>query len=155
MAAKLKTFCYSDGFHAWTVAASSRAKALQAFGVTRDLFKDSSAKEIQEGPDREAALASPGELIERGLAVDVGKVAKAKPAQTKPPSKAQLRAREAVETLEADLAALVERQAKEMETLEARRAKLEAEFETLAKSQTKARDALKAKLRAARAKVSG
>ena len=43
MAAKLKVFRYSDGFHAWTVAASSRPKALAAWGVKRDLFKDGSA----------------------------------------------------------------------------------------------------------------
>ena len=35
MAAKLKVFRYADGFHSWTVAASSRAKALAAWGVTR------------------------------------------------------------------------------------------------------------------------
>lgn len=30
MARKLKVFCYSDGFHSWTVAAPSRARALEA-----------------------------------------------------------------------------------------------------------------------------
>ena len=69
MARKLKVFCYSDGFHSWTVAAPSRAKALEAWGVKRDLFKDGAAREIQIGRDREAALAAPGELIERGLSV--------------------------------------------------------------------------------------
>ena len=72
MARALKTFCYSDGFHAWTVAATSRPRALAAFGVKRDLFKDGSAKEIDSGPDRDAALNAPGELIERGLSVDIG-----------------------------------------------------------------------------------
>ena len=72
MAAKLKVFTWSDGFHAYTVATSSRAKALAAWGVTRDLFKDGDATESLDGVDHDAALASPGEIIKRGLAVDVG-----------------------------------------------------------------------------------
>ena len=93
MARKLKVFCYSDGFHSWTVAAPSRAKALEAWGVKRDLFKDGSAREIDVGPDREAALASPGELIERGLSVDIGQVERtaAPKARTKPPSDTKAR----------------------------------------------------------------
>ena len=158
MARKLKVFCYSDGFHSWTVAASSRAKALEAWGVKRDLFKDGSAKEIDIGPDREAALASPGELIERGLAVDIGKVErtkapKAKPKSEKPKSDAKAKAR--VEALEAELDAMDEAQAGETQALEAEREALERRARELAKRQRKARDDLKAKLKAARAKLSG
>ena len=146
MARKLKVFCYSDGFHSWTVAASSRAKALEAWGVKRDLFQDGSAKEIDIGPDREAALASPGELIERGLAVDIGKVERtAAPKKAKRASDVKARAK--VEALEAELAALDEAQAEE-------RAALEAERQALDRRQAKARDELKAKLKAARAKLS-
>ena len=135
MARKLKVFCYSDGFHSWTVASSSRSKALEAWGVKRDLFKDGSAKEIDIGPDREAALASPGELIERGLAVDIGKVERtAAPKKAKRASDVKARAK--VEALEAELAAL------------------EAERQALDRRQAKARDELKAKLKAARAKLS-
>ena len=158
MARKLKVFCYSDGFHSWTVAAPSRAKALEAFGVKRDLFKDGSAREIDVGPDKAAALASPGELIERGLSVDIGKVektkapkAKAKP--EKPKSDAKARAR--VEVLEAELDALDETQAEESTALDAEREALEGRARDLAKRQRKARDDLKAKLKAARAKLSG
>ena len=158
MARKLKVFCYSDGFHSWTVAAPSRAKALEAFGVKRDLFKDGSAREIDVGPDKAAALASPGELIERGLSVDIGKVertrapkAKAKP--EKPKSDAKARAR--VEVLEAELDALDETQAEENAALDAEREALEGRARDLAKRQRKARDDLKAKLKAARAKLSG
>ena len=50
MAAKLKVWRWSDGSHADTVATTSRAKALAAWGVTRDLFKDGDAREITEGP---------------------------------------------------------------------------------------------------------
>lgn len=157
MARKLKVFCYSDGFHSWTVAAPSRARALEAWGVKRDLFKDGSAREIDVGPDRAAALASPGELIERGLSVDIGKVertkapkAKAKP--EKPKSDAKARAK--VEALEAELDALDEAQAEEAAALEAEREALERRARELAKRQRKARDELKAKLKAARAKLS-
>ena len=152
MARALKTFFYSDGFHAWTVAASSRARALQAFGVKRDLFKDGSAKEIDSGPDREAALAAPGELIERGLAVDIGKVARTSAPKAKASAKTA-RARERVEALEVELAALDDTQAEEREVVEQRRAALEAEADALAKQQARARDALKSKLKAARAAV--
>jgi len=149
MARALKTFCYSDGFHAWTVATTSRAKALAAFGMTRDLFKDGLAREVDRGPDREAALKSPGELIKRGLLVDIGKVAKAPAPRVKSNAKARAR----VEALEAELAALDEAQAEEAKALEARRAAMEAEVAALDKRQAKAREALKAKLKTARAKV--
>ena len=82
--AKPKVFTWSDGFHAYTVAVTSRAKALAAWGVARDLFEDGEAKEITQGADHDAALAAPGETIRRGLSVDVGKVspvAKPKPAK--------------------------------------------------------------------------
>ncbi|NJC42332.1 hypothetical protein GGQ87_002627 [Brevundimonas alba] len=158
MARQLKVFCYSDGFHSWTVAASSRAKALEAWGVKRDLFKDGSAREIDVGPDRAAALASPGELIERGLSVDIGKVErtkapKAKAKAEKPKSDAKARAR--VEGLEAELAALDEAQADERAALEAEREALERREREVARRQTRDRDALKTKLKAARAKLSG
>ena len=158
MARKLKVFCYSDGFHSWTVAASSRAKALQAWGGTRDLFKDGSAREIQSGPDREAALAAPGELIERGLSVDIGKVEKTRAPKSKarperPKSDARARAR--VEALEAELKALDGAQAEETAQLEAERAALERQAAALARRQRKARDGLKERLKAARAKLSG
>ena len=109
MARKLKVFCYSDGFHSWTVAASSRAKALEAWGLKRDLFKDGAAREIDLGPDREAALAAPGALIERGLSVDIGEVArKTAPkaaAKAKKPAASDAKAKAHVEALEAELAA--------------------------------------------------
>ncbi len=158
MARKLKVFCYSDGFHSWTVAAPSRAKALQAWGVKRDLFKDGSAREIDVGPDKAAALAAPGELIERGLSVDIGKVEKtrapkAKARPERPKSDAKARAR--VEALEAELAALDKAQGDETATLEAEREALERQAAALAKRQRKAREGLKDRLKAARAKLSG
>ena len=152
MARALKTFRYSDGLHAWTVAASSRVKALAAFGVTRDLFKDGSAREVDSGPDVEAALKAPGELIERGLAVDIGTVRRtAAPKPRKAASNARAKAK--VEALEAELAALDAGQAEARAALEAKRAALEVEAAALETAQARARDAVKARLKAARARV--
>ena len=155
MARKLKVFCYSDGFHSWTVAASSRAKALEAWGVKRDLFKDGSAKEIDIGPDRAAALASPGELIERGLSVDIGTVERTRAPKAGPKTSTRDRkVRARVEALEAELAELDQAQAAETAALDAEREALERRAAALAKQQTKARGTLKARLKAARAKLS-
>jgi len=157
MARKLKVFCYSDGFHSWTVATTSRAKALEAWGVKRDLFKDGAAREIDLGPDREAALAAPGELIERGLAVDIGEVERVKPRKAKPKPekpKPDAKARARVEALEAELKALDKAQAEEAAALDAEREALDRKAAALAKRQKKARDDLKAKLKAARANLS-
>jgi hypothetical protein len=151
MARALKTFCYSDGFHVWTVAAPSRAKALAAFGVKRDLFVDGSAKEIESGPDRDAALKAPGQLIERGLAVDIGEVARTT-ATPKPKSNAAVRKR--VEALERELDALDQTHARESRSLAERQAALAREADALDSRQSRARDALKSKLKAARAKLS-
>jgi hypothetical protein len=142
MARALKVFSYSDGFHSWTVAATSRAKALEAWGVKRDLFKDGS-------------LAAPGELIERGLSVDIGKVEKTKApkaAKTRGPSAKDL---VRLERLEEELAAVEAAQAEEMQALEARRSELEREARALVDRQAKAAEAVRAKLKAARAKISG
>lgn len=87
MAVKLKVFTWSDGFHAFTVAASSRPKALEAGGSKPDLFATGLASQLTGGPDYDAALASPGEVIERGLAIDVGKISKAERRSASGPSK--------------------------------------------------------------------
>lgn len=73
MSPRLKVFQWSDGFHAFTVAATSRPRALEAWGVSQDLFATGLAKEIHDGPDIDPARDKPGVVIERGLSVDVGK----------------------------------------------------------------------------------
>jgi hypothetical protein len=147
MAAKLKVFTWSDGFHAFTVAVSSRSKALEAWGVDQDLFKTGLAHEADEGADRDAALASPGAVISRGLSVDVGKAEKRKPK----PENARVKAR--VKALEADLEALDAEQADAVEALKRRRDELDQEGQRLADAHDKARKAVLAKLRTARAAV--
>ncbi|WP_292080526.1 MULTISPECIES: hypothetical protein [Brevundimonas] len=103
MAAKLKVFTWSDGFHAFTIATTSRPKALGAWGSKQDLFATGLASQLSGGPDYEAAMASPGEVIERGLAIDVGKIAKAKPAKPPGPSKTRAARIEKLKTALADL----------------------------------------------------
>lgn len=147
MAAKLKVFTWSDGFHAFTVAASSRPRALQAWGVDQDLFKTGLAREIEEGADRDAALAAPGAVISRGLSVDIGKAAQRK----QKPSNAKAKAR--LKTLEAELDTLDTQQTEAVQALEARQAALDDERGRLTTAHGKARKALLTKLKTARAAV--
>src|SRR5665213_504843 len=108
MAARLKVFSWSDGLHAYTVATTSRAKALAAWDFNRDLFKDGEAREIKGGGDYDRALAEPGVTVKRGLGASAGEVKALKPKPRPPqPSKADL-AR--VARLQADIAALAEDQ---------------------------------------------
>ena len=72
MAPRLKVFEWSDGFHRFTVATSSRPKALEAWGIQQDIFASGLAREAPEAEDGEAARARPETVIERGLTVDVG-----------------------------------------------------------------------------------
>ena len=151
MAPRLNVFSWSNGFHAFTVAVSSRPKALAAWGVEQDLFATGLARELTSGPDYEAALAAPGEVIRRGEAIDRGALSKPAPALARRgPTPAQL---QRVERLEADLAALdVARQAEEAATDDARRA-LEAQAEAQAAAYERDRAALLKRLEAARKSV--
>lgn len=125
MAPRLKVFEWSDGFHRFTVAASSRPKALAAWGVKQDIFASGLAKEVPEGEDAEAARARPGEVIERGLAVDVGDVGprRERAPSRKGPTAAQKRR---VEDLSGRLQALETSYAESAEALRQETARLEA-----------------------------
>jgi len=148
MAAKLKVFTWSDGFHAFTVAASSRPKALEAWGVEQDLFKTGLAHEASESPDRDAALASPGAVISRGLSVDIGE------ATTKKARPSNAKARERLKALEAEVEALDAKQAGEIKVLHDRRATLDQDRKRLETVQGRMRSELIMKLKAARAAAS-
>ncbi len=146
--AKLKVFTWSDGFHAYAVATTSRAKALAAWGVARDLFKDGEARELTGGGDHDAALARPGDTIRRGLSMDVGKVSRA--TKPKPPSKAD---RERVAALKRKLDGLRAEHDDAVAALADRRGRLDDEaadldhvFEERSRALTKRLDAAKAKL---------
>ncbi|GAA0196542.1 hypothetical protein GCM10010203_54460 [Actinomadura yumaensis] len=148
MAKRLKVFTWSDGFHAFTVAVSSRPKALEAWGSKQDLFATGLASELSGGPDYEAALAAPGQVIERGLAIDVGKISKAaRPKKAAGPSKAR-RAR--IERLEAELETLDADHRQAMADLADRLKALEDEQAERERTHAKRRKALTAALKAAR-----
>lgn len=150
MAPKLKVFTWSDGFHAFTVAVSSRPKALEAWGSKQDLFATGLASELSGGPDYDAALAAPGEVIQRGLAIDIGKIAKA---PRPPKASAQTRARRArIAALEQEIEALDADHANAMSELDEEAARLEARRAGVVDEHENRREALLSKLKAARAK---
>ena len=151
MAAKLKVFSWSDGFHAFTVAASSRSKALAAWGMSQDIFKSGLAREVTEGAAYDAALKSPGEVIQTGEAVEVGAIEAApKPRRPSGPSAAQKKRIAGLEKALADLdeaqSAALDAVDQEIMALQTRRASLEADH-------VQERRALAAKLKAARSKA--
>jgi hypothetical protein len=148
MAPRLKVFTWSDGFHAFTVATGSRPKALEAWGSKQDLFATGLASELSGGPDYDAALAAPGEVIERGLAIDIGKIGKAAKPKTPPgPSKAQ---RLRLEQLQTELDRLDGEHQAAMAALDDQLKALEQERGNLERSYTGRRKALTKDLKAAR-----
>jgi hypothetical protein len=102
VAQRLKVFVTSDGLTDFVVAVTSRAKALAAWGVKQDLFKEGRAGEARDPAVLKAALAKPGEVLRRPR--DAGAfeaMAAAKPAKRATgPSPAQ---RRKVEQLTHDL----------------------------------------------------
>ena len=124
MAAKLKVFVTSDGLTDYVVATTSRPKALAAWGVHQDLFASGAAREVDDAALVKAATAQPDEVLERpaGSAARL-KALKAAPARKKKePSKAALKK---VADLEAELAALEDRWAGQMASLETARRELD------------------------------
>lgn len=147
MAPKLKVFTWSDGFTAFSVATTSRPKALAAWGVKQDLFATGLASEIKTGKDYQAALKSPDQVFERSLKIDVGAVTK-RPIQksnesataTKKLKAAQLaKDMDAVQSkyeqqaaeLDAEAAKISKRRAKLDRTFKERKAKLSSQLRTL------------------------
>jgi hypothetical protein len=145
VAPRLKVFVTSDGLTDYVVAASSRPKALAAWGVRQDLFKEGQAHETDDPALAEAALARPGEVLRRpaGSRAALARVKVARPARPAGPSRAALKKVEALErrlqALEERLSqalahfdrertALHAREARERERADAERAKLESEL---------------------------
>jgi hypothetical protein len=154
MAARLKVFCWSDGLHAYTVAASSRAKALAAWGFNRDLFKDGEAKELKDGADYDRALASPGVTLKRGLTAGAGKVEALKPSKPKRPPPQPSKADWArVARLEAELAALADGRDAKAAAFDRQRQALAEKEAKLGRAFDAGRARLDEKLKAARAKL--
>lgn len=144
MAARLKVFVTSDGLTDYVVAASSKPKALAAWGSHQDLFKTGLAHETDDAALVKAATAQPGEVLRRaaGSRATLARMKPAKAAKPEPagPSKAALKK---VADAQARLAAADAAQARDLAELDARRAALVARH-------AKARETLEAALSAAR-----
>jgi hypothetical protein len=142
MAARLKVFVTSDGMTDYVVAASSRPKALAAWGSHQDLFKTGLARETDDPALIKAATAQPGEVLRRpaGSRATLAKLKPVKAAKPTGPSKAALKK---VADLEARLDAADAAQARDL-------AALEAERQALLARHAKARARLEAQLSAAR-----
>lgn len=140
---RLKVFSWSDGFHAFTVAASSRPKALAAWGMSRDIFKDGLAHEIKSGSDYNAAVAAPGEVIQRGEAIAKGELGKRpKTRKAAAPSVAEKKRK----ALEVQVEALDEEWKAAQSDLDAREAALADERDEAASVHRKSREALMQKI---------
>ncbi|UAL11409.1 hypothetical protein [Caulobacter segnis] len=148
MARAPRVFTWSDGFHRYTVAATSRAKALAAWETDRDLFKEGVAEEAPDAPDAKAALAAPGVVIRRaegGLKSAVDKLPK--PKTRKVDGAAEARRKKALaEALAALEAAEAEHRDAEA-NLEHRRRDLDAEAAALSDSWTTRRASLERAIR--------
>ena len=150
MAARLKVFVTSDGLTDYVVAVSSRAKALAAWGVRQDVFKEGAAHETDDPALVKAALARPGEVLRRPAGTR-GELARLKPVKAekpKGPSKAQLRK---VADLESKLAELDRTQEASLAELDRQQADLDRRRRALEARHAKRREALEASLKAARA----
>ena len=155
--ARLKVFVTSDGFTDYVVAATSRAKALAAWGAHQDLFQSGGARETDDPDLVAAASAQPGHVLRRPSKVTplvpkrrpavkpaTPTPSKAAPSKPRGPTPAQLRR---IADLEAELEAAAERHAAELariavekRALELRRDESESNF---LKRRTELREALR------------
>ena len=149
MAARLKVFVTSDGLTDYVVAVSSRAKALAAWGLRQDVFKEGQARETRDPALVKSALAKPGEVLRKpaGAAVPAARLRPAEPVAPKGPTKAQLKR---VADAEAALAALTSAQTHALADVEAQRAALDQRLADLASRHGAERRRLEDRLKAAR-----
>lgn len=148
MAARLKVFVTSDGLTDYVVAASSRAKALAAWGVRQDVFKEGAAHETDEPVLVKAALARPGEVLRRpaGTRDELTRLKRVKRAEPKGSRKAQ---RKTVADLQAKLAKLEAEHARAAAGLSRARAELERRERVLEERYARKHTVLEASLSAA------
>lgn len=149
MAQRLKVFVTSDGLTDYVVAASSRAKALAAWGAHQDLFKTGGAHETDVPDLVAAATAAPGQVLRRAADTHAALASASKRSKPKPgPSKAAL---EKVARLERDLAETVSVHEAELTDIEAAREALDIRQAEVEKRFSSRRAELQAALREARA----
>jgi hypothetical protein len=150
MAPRLKVFVTSDGLTDFAVATSSKTKALAAWGVRQDVFKEGLAHQTDDPELVAAATAQPGEVLRRP-AGSRGELAKLKPLKAKPkpkgPSPATLKK---IAQLEAQLAALDAGHEKAKARLTREREELDRRAEALEADHATRRRKLEAALSAAR-----
>lgn len=147
--ARLKVFITSDGLTDYVVATTSKGKALAAWGVRQDVFKEGSARETDDPALVKAATANPGEVLRRpaGTREELAKLKPATAAKVAGPTKAQLKR---VADLEAKLADLDAAHEQEAAALEAERAALDRREEALHAKHEASRQALETRLSEAR-----
>lgn len=155
--ARLKVFVTSDGFTDYVVAATSRAKALAAWGAHQDLFQTGGARETDDPDLVTAASAQPGQVLRRPSKVTPlipkRSVAPKPPPKPAPPKKprgptpAQLRR---VADLEAELEAAAERHAAELAEIAAEKRVLELRRDESERAFLSRRNELREALRKAR-----
>ncbi|HYD45799.1 MAG TPA: hypothetical protein VEA79_11105 [Phenylobacterium sp.] len=150
MAARLKVFVTSDGLTDYVVAATSRPKALAAWGAHQDLFKTGQARETDDPRLVKAAQAQPGEVLRRSAGEPVLPKARPKTAKPKGPTKAQ---RERLAKAEAALDALETERSQALEAIAAERAALDRREADLARRLERAEAKARAALEAAKAAV--
>jgi len=149
MAPRLKVFVTSDGLTDFAVATTSKAKALAAWGVRQDLFKEGLARETDEADLAAQARARPGEVLRRPAGTRA-KLARAKPPAPPRPKAPSTAALKKVSDLEAELAALDAAHAKAEARFAKARADLDRQSAAEADDHRARRTRLEARLSAAR-----
>lgn len=149
MAPRLKVFVTSDGLTDFAVATSSKAKALAAWGVRQDVFKEGQAHETDDPELVAAATARPGEVLRRpaGSRGELARLKPVKASKPKGPSQAALRK---IATLEAQLTALDDERQQAKAELAQERDELDRRAEAQEADYAKKRVKLEAALSAAR-----
>jgi hypothetical protein len=142
---KLKVFAWSNGLKTYAVAATSRPKALEAWGIHQDLFADGTARESDDPKLVAATTAQPGVVIEQAVSGGAAKAVAAVKAPSRPkgPTPAQKRAAE----LKAKLAALDDEHARALRDIDRRRVALDDEAAALDQEHEAARAALADRLK--------
>lgn len=165
MAPRLKVFVTSDGLTDFAVATSSKAKALAAWGVRQDVFKEGRAHETDDPELVAATTGRPGEVLRRPakardqlanlkpakrakpVKLEAVKLEPAKPPPPPWPSQAALRK---ISDLEARLASLDAQHKRAEAELDRDRQRLERRAEAAAAEYAEKRKKLEAALSAAR-----
>jgi hypothetical protein len=145
MAARLKVFVTSDGLTDYVVATTSRAKALAAWGVRQDLFKEGRAEETADPALVNAALAKPDEVLTRSKGAKALAAFKGAP-PAKPSEGPTVVRRRRVEKLEAELDELKSTFARRQKDLTEQIGRLETERDDARRAFETQRRALQARL---------